>query len=68
MGNILGVLISIIMIMSGLLILLDNENTTRESVIERDGKKIIIHKEQKVKRITEIIDPEYKKSHNLNYY
>ena len=51
MRNILGVLISIILILSGLLILLDNEDTTRESVIEENGKTIIIHKMIGIKRI-----------------
>jgi hypothetical protein len=68
MRNILGVLISIILILSGLLILLDNEDTTRESVIEENGKTIIIHKKIGIKRIKEDIDPEYKKNHNLDYY
>lgn len=68
MRNILGVLISIILIFSGLLILLDNEDTTRESVGEENGNTIIIHKKIGIKRITETVDSEYKKNHNLNYY
>ena len=68
MRNILGVLISIILILSGLLILLDNEDTTRESVIEENGKTIIIHKKIGIKKITETVDTEYKKNHNLDYF
>jgi hypothetical protein len=68
MRNILSAILAIILIFLGLLFLLDNENTTRESIKEENGKIIIIHKKIKVKRISETIDPDYKNKYNLNYY
>jgi hypothetical protein len=68
MLKILGLFFSIVLIVFGISMIFEDDSLTRESVIEERDKTIIIHKKQKVKRITEIVDTEYKKNHNLDYY
>ena len=68
MLKILGYFTSIVLIIVGITLLLDEDSLTRESLKEHEKETIIIHKKMNPIRRTEVIDPQYKKKYNLEYY
>lgn len=69
MFKILGLYFSVLLVVFGLLSVFEEDNsTTREHVRVENGKTVVTHKQQKVHKVTETVDPEYKKKNNLHYY
>lgn len=68
MFKILGYFTSLILIILGITLLFEDDSLTRESLKEHENETIIIHKKIGVKKVTETIDPQYKKKYNLEYY
>lgn len=68
MLKILGYFTGITLIMLGITLLFEDDSLTRESLKEQENETIIIHKKMNPIRRTEVIDPQYKKKYNLEYY